>query len=163
MASKPLVWLDGEIKTPPFSSEARLEAGFLLRRLQLGQALSLHVRLARSGRRMMDKRKKAALEASGWKVGDAREFLGLSDDEAIFIEMKLALAEGLRALRLEESLTQEEVARLVGSSQSRIAKMEVADASVTMDLLVRTLLRLGAGQKQVAELVGHRRRQKAAV
>lgn len=112
---------------------------------------------------MMDKRKKAALEASGWKVGDAREFLGLSDDEATFIEMKLALAEGLRALRLEESLTQEEVARLVGSSQSRIAKMEVADASVTMDLLVRTLLRLGAGQKQVAELVGHRRRQKAAV
>jgi phage-related protein len=39
--SKPLVWLKGEIKTPPFSSEARLEAGFLLRRLQEGEVLSL--------------------------------------------------------------------------------------------------------------------------
>ena len=38
---KPLVWLEGEIKTPPFSREARLEAGFLLRRLQLGERLSL--------------------------------------------------------------------------------------------------------------------------
>lgn len=38
---KPLVWLEGEIKTPPFSQAARLEAGFLLRRLQLGEMLSL--------------------------------------------------------------------------------------------------------------------------
>lgn len=40
-SGKPLVWLDGEIKTPPFSRAARLEAGFLLRRLQLGEQLSL--------------------------------------------------------------------------------------------------------------------------
>lgn len=38
---KPVVWLRGEIKTPPFSSEARIEAGFLLRRLQRGETLSL--------------------------------------------------------------------------------------------------------------------------
>ena len=39
--SKPLVWLSGEVKTPPFSAEARIEAGFLLRKLQDGENLSL--------------------------------------------------------------------------------------------------------------------------
>ncbi len=38
---KPLVWLRGEIKTPPFGQEARVEAGFFLRRLQRGDSLSL--------------------------------------------------------------------------------------------------------------------------
>ena len=94
------------------------------------------------------------MEREGWRIGTAAEFLGLSEDEAAFIEMKLSLAEGLRAIRLEESLTQDEVATLVGSSQSRVAKMEAADPSVTVDLLVRTLLRLGAGRERVAELVG---------
>jgi len=40
-ADKPLVWLHGEVKTPPFSAEARVEAGVLLRRLQRGERLSL--------------------------------------------------------------------------------------------------------------------------
>ena len=40
-ADKPLVWLHGEVKTPPFSTTARLEAGVLLRRLQQGEKLSL--------------------------------------------------------------------------------------------------------------------------
>ena len=38
---KPLAWLHGEVKTPPFSREARLEAGFLLRRLQHGETLAM--------------------------------------------------------------------------------------------------------------------------
>jgi phage-related protein len=41
LADKPLVWLEGEIKTPPFSQAARLEAGYLLRRLQRGEALGM--------------------------------------------------------------------------------------------------------------------------
>ena len=40
-ADKPLVWLHGEVKTPPFSAKARIEAGMLLRRLQRGERLSL--------------------------------------------------------------------------------------------------------------------------
>ena len=40
-AHKPLVWLEGEVKTPPFSSEARIEVGYLLRKLQMGESLSL--------------------------------------------------------------------------------------------------------------------------
>ena len=40
-ADKPLVWLYGEIQTPPFSETARIEAGYLLRKLQQGEALSM--------------------------------------------------------------------------------------------------------------------------
>lgn len=41
MADKPLVWLHGEVTTPPFSKDARIEAGGLLRRLQRGESLSM--------------------------------------------------------------------------------------------------------------------------
>ena len=103
------------------------------------------------------------LEASGWKVGTAEEFLNLTDAEAALVEMKLALSGGLRALRLKKGLKQADVARAIGSSQSRVAKMEAADPSVSMDLLVRTLLRLGASPEAVAGLVSGDSRQKAAV
>jgi hypothetical protein len=69
----------------------------------------------------MDPKTRKKLEAAGWKTGDAREFLELSDAEAEFIEMKLALAQDLRARRLERHLNQTQVARIVGSSQSRVA------------------------------------------
>ena len=111
----------------------------------------------------MKNEKRKSLEASGWKVGTAEEFLNLTDAEAALIEMKLALSDGLRALRLGKNLTQTDVARVIGSSQSRVAKMESADPSVSMDLLVRTLLRLGASPEAVASLVSGDSRQKAAV
>jgi len=111
---------------------------------------------------MRDEKRKG-LEASGWKVGTAEEFLNLTDAEAALVEMKLALSVGLRALRLEKGLKQADVARAIGSSQSRVAKMEAADPSVSMDLLVRTLLRLGGSPETVASLVSGDSRQKAAV
>lgn len=111
---------------------------------------------------MKDEMRKS-LEASGWKVGTAEEFLNLTAAEATLIEMKLALSDGLRALRLERGLRQADVARAIGSSQSRVAKMEAADPSVSMDLLVRTLLRLGASPETVASLVSGSARPKAAV
>ena len=92
----------------------------------------------------MDKASRARLEAAGWKTGDARDFLGLSDEEAAFIDMKLALAADLRLRRVARHLNQTQVAKMIGSSQSRVAKMEAADPSVSLDLLVRTLLKLGA-------------------
>ena len=101
----------------------------------------------------MDKKTKAALERSGWTTGDAQDFLELSDAEARFIEMKLSLARDLRARRLERHLNQTQVARIVGSSQSRVAKMEAADPSVSIDLLIRSLLKLGAERKDVAKAV----------
>jgi len=111
----------------------------------------------------MKEERREILEAAGWKVGTAEEFLELTEAEAALIDMKLALADGLRDLRSKKSLTQTEVARFIGSSQSRVAKMEAADSSVSMDLLVRTLLRLGASPETVAHLVSGNSRSGAPV
>jgi DNA-binding XRE family transcriptional regulator len=85
-----------------------------------------------------DKRKR--LVARGWVVGDAREFLGMTEEETAFVELKLALANKLRQHRLKRRMTQIELARRLESSQSRVAKMEAGDRSVSLDLLVRSLL-----------------------
>ncbi len=101
----------------------------------------------------MEKEKRQRLGRAGWRVGDVAEFLELSPAEAEFVELKLALARGLRARREEEELTQREVALRTGSSQSRVAKMEAADDTVTVDRLIRALLSLGASRSEVARLV----------
>jgi DNA-binding XRE family transcriptional regulator len=97
--------------------------------------------------------KKRRLESKGWKVGTAREFLNLSSEEAAYVEVKLALSKNLQEYRREKKLTQEELARLLKSSQSRIAKMEAGDPSVSLDLLVRSLLALGASRKHLAQML----------
>ena len=94
-----------------------------------------------------DKRRK--LEEKGWTVGSTREFLDLTREEAQFIEYKLRLARTLRELRERQSLTQVEVARRIQSSQSRVAKMEAGDPSVSLDLLVRSLLLLGISSQEL--------------
>lgn len=92
----------------------------------------------------MKNRKRDKLEKAGWKVGTAGDFLGLTPAEESFIGLKLGLACALRNRRTAQKLTQAEAARKLGSSQSRLAKMEAADPSVSVDLLVRALLALGA-------------------
>lgn len=100
------------------------------------------------------KRKK--LEAASWKVGSASEFLELSDAEAMLVSMKLALAKKVKELRQSKKITQNELAELIGSSQSRVAKLEAADRSVSMELLVRSLAALGASRAQIGKIVGTR-------
>jgi len=94
--------------------------------------------------------KRTNLEIAGWRVGDTSELLGLSPEEAAYIEMKLALSEALRNQREKKKLSQVELASLIASSQSRVAKMEAADPTVSLDLLVKSLLALGVSQKNVA-------------
>jgi len=94
--------------------------------------------------------KRQKLEQNGWRVGTASDFLGLSAEESAYIEMKLALSETLREEREKKKLSQVQFARLIASSQSRVAKMEAADSSVSMDLLVKSLLALGVARKKVA-------------
>lgn len=101
----------------------------------------------------MEKEKAARLEAAGWRAGDAAEFLGLTPEEEAFIELKLALSGYLQQLRAKHGLTQAELAARLGSSQSRVAKMEAADASVSIDLLVKALLALGASRAQVGRAI----------
>lgn len=102
----------------------------------------------------MKAQKRKDLESAGWRVGDARDFLALSDDEAQFVEIKLALARRLRELREKRNWTQSDLAKRVGSSQSRVAKMEAADSTVSVDLLVRSLLAIGADRRELGRIVG---------
>lgn len=97
--------------------------------------------------------KRRRLEAKGWRVGNAKEFLGLSDQEAEYIELKLKLAESLRAKRRQRRLGQTDLAKLVQSSQSRVAKMEAADGSVSIDLLIRSLLALGTSNPELGRII----------
>lgn len=101
----------------------------------------------------MDKTNKARLEAAGWRVGDSADFLELTTEEAAFVELKLALADYLRDIRVRHGWTQSHVAKVLGSSQSRVAKMEAADGSVSVDLLVKSLLTLGASRKEVGQVI----------
>lgn len=105
----------------------------------------------------MDKAKRKKLESAGWRVGSAVDFLGLSEDEAAFVELKLALSEELRTRREDQGLTQGALARKLGSSQSRVAKMEASDPSVSMDLLIRGLLATGATRREIASAIKPRR------
>lgn len=106
----------------------------------------------------MKTEKRQRLENAGWQVADAKDFLKLSPGEAEFVEIKLALARRVRELREEHNWTQAEFARRVGSSQSRVAKMEAADRTVSVDLLVRSLLAAGADRRELGRVVGSRRR-----
>lgn len=101
----------------------------------------------------MKQTKKTRLEAAGWMVGDAAQFLRLNPDEQRFVELKLALAAGVRTLRERRGLTQAALAKQLGSSQSRVAKMEAGDASVSVDLMMRSLLRIGATPAEIAKLI----------
>lgn len=100
----------------------------------------------------MDQRQQQ-LEAKGWKVGSVEKFLELTPEEASYIELKLALSESLRAYRKQRHLTQMDLAKLLKSSQSRVAKMEAGDPSVSLDLLVRSLLVMGASREALAQII----------
>jgi hypothetical protein len=91
----------------------------------------------------MNTAKRKRLEKAGWKVGTAQEFLNLSPEEAAYVEVKLNLARVLSNRRKSLRLTQVALAKKIKSSQSRVAKMEAGDPSVSIDLLVRSLIALG--------------------
>jgi len=97
--------------------------------------------------------KRQKLESAGWRVSSSEEFLGLSNEEIAYIEIKLALSDELREMRIKKKLSQVEFAKLIESSQSRVAKMEAADNSVSIDLLVKSLLTLGVPRKRVARVM----------
>lgn len=101
----------------------------------------------------MNRAKRKRLDAAGWRAGSAADFLDLSLEEAAFVELKLRLGESLRRRRQAQKLSQEALAQKIRSSQSRVAKMEAADPSVSIDLLVRALLAAGADHKDIAEAV----------
>jgi len=104
----------------------------------------------------MDSTKRKKLEQSGWSVGSVSDFLGLTEDEAAYVELKLALSDELRKRREDQGLTQVALAEKLGSSQSRVAKMEASDATVSVDLLIRGLLAAGASRRDIAGAIARR-------
>jgi ribosome-binding protein aMBF1 (putative translation factor) len=93
------------------------------------------------------------LTKKGWTLGSAESFLGLTPEESAYIEIKLSLARELKKTRLKKGLSQTALASKLGSSQSRVAKMEGADPQVSLDLIVRSLLATGKRPREIARAV----------
>jgi phage-related protein/predicted XRE-type DNA-binding protein len=199
---KTLVILSGEIKTPPLSKQARIDAGVLLRRLQRGEVLSMpqsrpmpvvgprchelripdpatsqtwrilyrtdpweilvvdvfskktqqtprqvidtYANGMRNRSQAMDARKRAKLKKLGGRVTTVRKFLGLDDAETAVVELRIELAAAVRERRMAAGLTQAQLAKALGSSQSRVAKLEGADSQASIESMVRALAVAGA-------------------
>ena len=104
----------------------------------------------------MRESKRSKLAAKGWKLGSAKDFLGLSPQEEAYIELRLKLADGLKLRRGSRGVTQTQLARVLRSSQSRVAKMEAGDPTVSLDLLVKSLLALGTSKRELAAIITRR-------
>ncbi len=101
----------------------------------------------------MKKGKKEKLERAGWVVGGAEEFLDLSDAEMALIDVRVSLAKALRHRRQKMKISQATFAKRVGSSQSRVAKMEAGDPSVSIDLLLRSLITSGSSAEEIGRVI----------
>jgi predicted XRE-type DNA-binding protein len=101
----------------------------------------------------MEPTKRQKLEAAGWKVSTVAEFLDLSPEEMEIIEIRLSLSKSLKKFRQQEQLSQQKLADNIKSSQSRVAKMEASDPSVSIDLLIKSLLALGATREDIATAI----------
>jgi DNA-binding transcriptional regulator YiaG len=101
----------------------------------------------------MDTAKRARLEAAGFRVGSVAEFLALTPEESALVEMKLALSAALKQQRQAQQLSQTALAKRLQSSQSRVAKMEAGDPSVSIDLLMRALLAAGATREELGKVI----------
>jgi ribosome-binding protein aMBF1 (putative translation factor) len=101
----------------------------------------------------MDTKKRKQLEAAGWQSGTVQEFLDLSPTDMAFIETKLALTKVLRATRQKQHMTQTTLAARMKTSQSRVAKIEAGDPTVSIDLILRGLFTLGFSRHDLAKAV----------
>lgn len=101
----------------------------------------------------MRQSKRKALKRKGWRLGTAADFLDLTDEELAVIELKIALGNAVKERRQKQRLTQNAFAKAIASSQSRVAKMEAGDPSVSLDLLVKSMLTLGASRRDVANAI----------
>jgi DNA-binding XRE family transcriptional regulator len=100
----------------------------------------------------MDQAKRERLESKGWKIGTIADFLELTPDEALFVEIKLALSHSLKERR-QQLMTQRELALKISSSQPRIAKAENGDASVSLELLIRAMLAIGVTPQDIGQVI----------
>jgi len=101
----------------------------------------------------MEKNKRDKLKEKGYRIGSASDFLKLTPEEEAYIDIRLDISNMVKAQRAKKGWTQEQLARSIGSSQSRIAKLEAGDPGISMDLMIKALLRLGTSKKQIGKLL----------
>jgi len=101
----------------------------------------------------MDRAMRRRLEARGWKVGTASEFLGLTPQEEQMVELRLTLCKAVRERRKNKRMPQEELAKRLKTSQSRIAKLEACDPHVSTDMMLNALFALGASLGDTSKLI----------
>ena len=101
----------------------------------------------------MDTAKQQRLEAAGFRVGSVAEFLELTPEESELVEIKVALSQALKQRRSEERLSQTQIAEKIGSSQSRVAKMEAGDLHVSLDLMIKALVASGMTRRELAAVI----------
>jgi len=101
----------------------------------------------------VDRQKRRALQAAGFRVASAEQFLGLTEEECRLVELRVTVSRAVRRLRERHHLTQQQLAVKLRSSQSRVAKMEAGAADVSLDMLFRGLFAVGG---ELADLPAHR-------
>ena len=101
----------------------------------------------------MKSEKKAILNKNGWKVGTTSEFLKTSPEEAAYLEIRIAFAELIKSLRKKNHLRQADLAKRLHTSQSRVAKIESADPTVSLDLMAKSAFSMGATTKEIANAI----------
>jgi DNA-binding XRE family transcriptional regulator len=97
----------------------------------------------------VDRETRARLEAAGYKIGDAEDFLQLNDAERRMVELRLRVSQLIRERRQTESMTQQQLASKLGSSQSRVAKIEAAASDVSLDLAFKALFATGGTMRDL--------------
>ena len=100
----------------------------------------------------MEKEKQKRLEAKGWEIGDTVDFLGLTPEEIAIVEIRLALSRSLKERR-KALMTQTELAKIISSSQPRVAMAENGDSSVSIELLIRAMLATGASPQEIGQII----------
>ena len=101
----------------------------------------------------MNKQRKKELAAKGFAVTNVADFLGLSPHEEQMIELRLKLSKAIRERRRKAKISQVVFAERLKTSQSRVAKMEAGDPSVSIDLLVKNLFKSGLNIKDLSKIV----------
>ncbi len=104
----------------------------------------------------MDTAKRKRLEEAGFKVSTVADFLGLTPDQSELVEIKVALTSALKTQRGKSELSQLQLAEKIGSSQSRVAKMEAGDPHASLDLLIKALVAAGMTRDDLAKVIASR-------
>jgi DNA-binding XRE family transcriptional regulator len=98
----------------------------------------------------MEEAKRKRLEQAGWKSGTVSEFLELTPEETVLVEIKLALSRYLKERR-RDTMTQVELAKKIHSSQPRIAKAE--EGEVSIELMIRAMLATGVTPQEIGQII----------